>query len=302
LPDTSPGGACAPRKWYFCVNEAGLDRTFPLIRAAVVSAGLNTRLQPVCLYNGSDDAHAKRIAGLGVEVLRHRSSLEPELRAAYSEHYDQFSGHWLRVDLPLIEQDEEVVLYTDIDVMFLRHPTLSARPATLAAAPEFDRANLGYFSSGVLFLNLPRLRELQGAFSDAIRRRLAGDFRYPAHDQTSFNDFFGPSPENRAAGRAFTPMDPGLNWKPFWGLNPQASIVHFHGPKPRHARKMLESAEHPAPPKFRELLAQSPEAYAHYVPIWEAFEKRRTPAEEARAAKRARMAERAQREGSGAAD
>ena len=27
-------------------------------------------------------------------------------------------------------------------------------------------------------------------------------------------------------------LRPELNWKPYWGENAQARIVHFHGPKP----------------------------------------------------------------------
>ena len=172
----------------------------------------------------------------------------------------------------MIETEEEVVLYTDNDVMFLREPKVDAVPHLLAAAPEFELINLSYFSSGVMILNLPGLRRVHEAFAGAIRRRLRSDFRYPAHDQESYNRFFGPKTLNRLQGRAFTPMSPTLNWKPFWGLNPEAQIVHFHGPKPRHVQKLVETEGSSAVAEtYRTLWRRSPEAYAVYVAQWETY-------------------------------
>lgn len=261
-----------PAKWYFCVNEAGFDRSFPLVAVAVRSARANTALRPACLYNGADARHARRLANLGVEVVPHRSSLEAELRAGYGDSYDQFSGHWLRIDLPLIETEEEVVLYTDVDVMFLSPPSVDEPPPLLAAAPEFDIANTSYFNSGVMILNLPRLREVHEQFTAAIRRRLRGRFRYPAHDQESYNRFFGPSAVNRLRGRAYTPMSPTLNWKPYWGVNERASIVHFHGPKPRLARNLAATAGGSRTgDTYKGLWQRAPEAYEVYVAMWQGY-------------------------------
>jgi hypothetical protein len=260
-------------KWYFCVNERGFDKAFPLMVAAVGSARANTALHPVCLYNGANERHVERLAALGVEVLRHRSSLEADLRAGYGERYDTFSGHWLRIDIPLVERDEEIVLYTDTDVMFLAPPRLAAAPRLIAAAPEFELADLTYFSSGVLVMNVPRLRRLHDRFAAAIRTRLRrDDFLYPAHDQESYNRFFGPTALNRLRRRAFTPMDPALNWKPFWGLNNRASIVHFHGPKPRQVRRLAELGDRaPMSDGFKSLWRRAPEAYEAYARLWEAY-------------------------------
>jgi hypothetical protein len=257
------------RKWYFCVNEAGFDGSRPLIAAAVASCLANTSLRPFGIYNGNDASHVSWLEARGVTVVRHRSSLEDDLRLAYGDRFNQFSGHWLRIDLPLIETEEEAVLYTDNDVMFLREPEINAVPRLLSAAPEFELTKLSYFNSGVMVLNLPSLRRVHEAFTGAIRRRLRGDFRYPAHDQESYNRFFGPRVLNRLQGRTFTPMSPTLNWKPYWGLNPEAQIVHFHGPKPRHIQKFV-ATEGPSAVSdlYRTLWRRSPETYAVYVAQW----------------------------------
>lgn len=261
-----------PRKWYFCVNADGFARMYPLVAVAVASARANTSLRPVCLYNGDDPEHGRTLAKLGVEVVPHRSSLEAELRVAYGPKYDTYSGHWLRIDLPQLEREEDVVLYTDVDVMFLRQPSIEATPALLAAAPEFEIADTSHFNSGVMVMNLPQLREVHDAFIAAIRRRLLHRFTYPAHDQESFNRFFGASLLNRVRGRAYTPLSPLLNWKPYWGVNDEASIIHFHGPKPRMVHKLVAmDGELPTGPIYKALWRRDPDAYAAYVALWDGY-------------------------------
>jgi hypothetical protein len=278
------------KKWFFCINERGFDRNLPLIAVAVLSARTNTDLRPVCIYNGANEDQVAALSAMGVEVLRHRSFFEDDLRAGYGENFDTFSGHWLRVDLPLLEKEEEVVLYTDTDVMFLAPPVFDGAPPLLAASPEFDLDNHSYFSSGVMILNLPRLRELHDEFMAAIRHRLHGDFRYPAHDQESFNRFFGPSPANRMRQRAFTPMAPENNWKPFWGPNERAAIIHFHGPKPVHARLLAEGEGERLMPKYKELWLRSPEGYETYSEQWDRYLEEARPRSAARVAAEARRA------------
>jgi hypothetical protein len=266
-----PAGPPALRKWYFCINAKGFADGLPQIAVAVASARANTALEPVCIYDGGDPAHTAALRRLGVQVVAHRSSFEDALRRGYGAAFETFCGHWLRVDLPLIEREEAFVLYTDIDVMFLGPPKLEARPRLLAAAPEFDRNRLDYFSSGVMVMNLPALRECHSSFVAAIRARLAGDFRYPAHDQESFNRFFGPSPMNRLRGRVFDPLDPVNNWKPFWGIEPDARIVHFHGPKSATIRAFERCGPIPGHEWLVALWQRDPAAYAHYATLWEGF-------------------------------
>lgn len=260
------------KRWYFCINEAGFDRSRTLVAAALASCLTNTSLRPFAIYNGEEARHVAWLEARGATVVRHRSSIEADLRTGYGDRFDTFSGHWLRIDLPLIEREEEVILYTDVDVMFLREPAIEAAPPLLAAAPEFDIDDLSYFNSGVMVLNLPGLRRVHDAFMRAIRRRLHDSFRYPAHDQESYNRFFGPTAGNRIRGRSFTPLDPAMNWKPFWGPNPEARIVHFHGPKPRHARAFAQrGGGTPTAQTYQTLWHRSPEGYAAYGAQWESF-------------------------------
>lgn len=280
------------RKWYFSTNASGFANNKELMAVAVTSCRENTDLKPICLYNGTVKAHVDFLRGLEVEVVPHGCSLEADLRPAYGDKYDQFSGHWLRVDLPEIEPEDDFVLYTDVDVMFEGPPLVPVVPPLLAAGPEgrpddLERPRPGvgaldallggrglrrlrgkgprwapwnrrraHFSSGVLVMNLPGLRGVHQEFLAAIRARLRGDFRYPTHDQASFNDFFE---------RSFTPLGAEMNWKPYWGRNDDARIVHFHGPKPRHVRAVASGTGRGLSTEYRTLFDRSPEGYAFYA-------------------------------------
>ena len=250
------------RKWYFAVNEMGFQRNRPLMRVAIASCLANTQLEPICLYNGADEGHVAELEAWGARVVRHKSRLEAHLRKGYGDKYDQFSGHWLRVDIPWIEQEEDVVLYTDTDVMFLRQPRVWLRPVYLAAAPERYRWRWPHFNSGVMVLNLPRMRAVYDDFAASIDRRMDGGWREAGHDQVSYNTFF----KSRRQPLAHT-----MNWKPYWGVNENARIIHFHGPKPANITHMREGRKPPMRETYQKLWSMDKAAYDHYCALFQEY-------------------------------
>ena len=68
------------------------------------------------------------------------------------------------------------------------------------------------------------------------------------------------------------PLSPVYNWKPHWGAQPRARIVHFHGPKPEAARKLLQNPEYrmddPVFQTWRHWFFVAPEGYEYYVKRW----------------------------------
>jgi hypothetical protein len=260
----------AVRKWYFAVNEAGLVRYRRLILTAVRSCLANTPLAPHCLYFGAPIDALRTLRKAGVQVIPHVPSLEPELKIGYGENYPTFAGHWLRADLPLVETEDPFVLYTDIDVLFLKwQPELLIRPTYLAVAPEHRVEDTDRFNSGVMVLNLENMRADLGNFHAAIRRRLLNNFKYPNHDQKSFNDHF--------SGR-YDHLSPLMNWKPYWGRNDAASIVHFHGPKPNNVAA-IRDGRYSGKPSFVTIWQRNPDGYDYYAELWRSYSK---PAEPAR--------------------
>lgn len=246
-------------KWYFAINERGLsiEGNRVLITASVNSCFANTDLKPFCLYSGASENDVSFLKDLGVNVVRHTLILESELKKGYGDLYKTFDGHWLRCDLPLIESDDEV-LYTDTDVIFVKSPELSVlpQPKYFSAAPEFSQSDRTYFNSGVMFMNLKNMREIMDLFHNSIRKRLSEGFTRSGHDQKSLNDFFFKSHD-------WLPNE--YNWKPYWGINENASMIHFHGPKPSQVRRFKNNDFNGVPENVVTLWKKNIDAYDKYV-------------------------------------
>ena len=248
-------------KWYFAANVAALRDSFDQIEVAVQSARLHTSLLPICLVDATGDltAVADRLQWLeaaGVRLVRHSAALFAIVKAHFGADADIFSGHWLRCDIPLIETEDEYVLYTDIDVMFRRDVAkVRVRPRLLACAPEFDRADIGYFNSGVMVMNLPALRARRSDLIAHLHERLTN--MRPYDDQGALNASYRDEWDR---------LPDSWNWKPYWGPNEDAAIVHFHGPKPSHV-ELLRRGEDPPdfPSDFARLYELDRPAYARFM-------------------------------------
>ena len=220
-------------RWYFAVDEAGgLGGAGALAKTAVLSARAVGGLSPRLLYHGNETSFTSWMRANGVEVIPTTPSFLPQIRAAEAAGiYRAHSiGHWLRVEIPLVETQEEVVLYTDCDVIFLRAPAPQA-PRVLAAAPEFRRDNWNYFNAGVMLLNVPALRQSYDAFTSHIVTRINSSQSYTYDDQVALNEAYRGHWER---------LDLAMNWKPYWGYNRDAAILHFHGPKPEDLLTIAE--------------------------------------------------------------
>ncbi len=255
------------RKWYFAVNESGARGIYDrLIRAAVRSCRANTRLQPICLYDGGDIPLLDWLAAHGVTVIRHRVSIAEAIdRWPPMPNWDAAiaRGACLRIDLPLIETEDEFVLYTDSDVLFLSDLGSTPEPEFFACAPEFAPDDWSYVNTGAMIVNVPAMRREHAAFAAFAAANLHRLHREkgPAYDQNAYNAFF--------AGR-WTRLPLDLNWKPYWGIA-RPRIVHFHGPKPMHIDAILRGAQH-LPPVLHELVEQDRMASAYWLGCWNAFD------------------------------
>ena len=96
------------------------------IRASVASARKNTDLEPNLIYDGEDSEFVEELKASGVNVIFHRLSFTGAI-VRHSPNDKMFQavarGAFLRFDIPLVaEPSDELVLYTDADVMFLEQP------------------------------------------------------------------------------------------------------------------------------------------------------------------------------------
>jgi hypothetical protein len=259
-------------KWFFAVSEVSMDHHDhdfrALIRSAVNSARANTRLAPHMIFDGEEGAFTREIRALGVTVIRHRISFYDRLEAAQKAQRPDWtpymfvaSGALLRLEIPVLEQTDEFVLYTDCDVVFLRDPVLDyVRPDVFAVAPERERGSHEDMNSGVMVMNLPRLRMDLPALITFLCDNFAG---VSGFDQEAYRHFYRGS---------WSGLPPDFNWKPYWGINAEAKIIHFHGPKPPAIRKLMIDPDYAAPDVWRELFFQAPASYQKYLSIWEKYQ------------------------------
>ena len=247
-------------KWYFSCNSNALSHFFDQIEVAVISAKRWTRLTPILLLDlthptASDMEKIQWLESMGVTIHFHRAQIFTLIHAHFGDAANIFSGHWLRCDIPILETIDRFVLYTDIDVLFRKDVGLSdMAPRYLACAPEFERTELSYFNSGVMIMNVPALLKTRQRFIDEVARML-----------TSIDPFEDQKVFNAAYRNVWNRLPDGWNWKPYWGFDGSASIVHFHGPKLGMIRRMIAGDLQGIEAEYIRLYRQNPIGYAAYV-------------------------------------
>jgi lipopolysaccharide biosynthesis glycosyltransferase len=249
-------------RWFFALNaeSARFGDYAMMAQVAVWSARQNTKLQPHFLYAGDDDPPLLAwMRDHGAEIWRCRSRFYEDLCELAIELNHPTArtcggGAYLRLEImdQLAEHglNDSRVLYTDCDVVFQKDPEpwLRRQPCRyFACGPEFERGYTAEMNSGVMLMGVPQLRKVADEFH-AFARAILRESIYTAWDQDAYRRFFrGPLPGiSWPWQRGWNSLPDELNWKPYWGENPDAAIVHFHGPKPLD-REWLKTApkEHP---------------------------------------------------------
>lgn len=207
------------------------DPYVDLLEVTLKSARENTTLDVHVLYDGPEDCRTFRLMKqYGAKVIPHRFSHYEEVQRLFRTDFKgrpvdsrKVAGTFMRLDIPFLEKEEEYVLYVDMDVFFIRDVRAEdlPKPEYLAASSEFSRQqNMKlYFNAGVLVMNVRNMRRR----CKKIFRDLKEGKATPGFDQGYLNKYC-------LADRTWLPVE--YNWKPYWGVNPQAAIIHYHGMKP----------------------------------------------------------------------
>ena len=270
--EESPGA-----KWYFAITRTTLDADPDqgfrnCIRAAVASATRHTNLRPHMIYHGEEDEFTAEMRARGVAVILHRLTFHDALREAQQRHKPEWpdymktaEGAFMRIEIGLLEVEESYVLYTDCDVMFEAAVTIDhLRPELFAIAPQFKPDSFyDDVNCGVMVVNVERMRRDRPALIEFMCENFG---RIAGYDQELLQLYY--------KGR-WDPLSPVYNWKPHWGAQPRARIVHFHGPKPEAARKLLHNREYrsddPVFQTWRHWFFVAPDGYEYYVKRWMAL-------------------------------
>jgi len=265
-------------KWYFAISESSLafhQHDWPgLIEVAVMSAKKNTDLSPHLLYDGKPNALTAWLESQGVRILPHRvgffDALErfanrPEIKTQHPNWLATAAGAFLRIDLPMIEQEDELVLYTDCDVIFQPGFSLKdlSKPYLFAAAGQTELDARHDMNSGVMLINIPEMRRAYKDFILFLRENLHLGF-----DQEILRPYFHGH---------FDSLPNVMNWKPYWGVNDEARIIHFHGPKPIIVRRLLDDPHAPAFPDWVRLFRKNEHGYRAYMQCWDSYVPDRPP-------------------------
>lgn len=263
-------------KWIFALNAESVAGYGDLARVAVVSARQHSSLDAVCLFDGGSDPKFARGADEFTAWLSEQEVSVVQVRSRYYDEISQIArardqghllniagGAFLRLEIPRLARElgwtDEFVFYTDCDVMFERDPRPllePLRPHFFAGCPEFSKRRGIFLNTGAMWMNLRALDAAAG-FETWTRRNLGRCLDF-AFDQGAFRVYFNPLHRlawrlgianhhfYRVMGRVplrtwkWNKLPLELNWKPYWGPNAAASLIHFHGLKPTQ-RAQLEA-------------------------------------------------------------
>jgi lipopolysaccharide biosynthesis glycosyltransferase len=197
--------------------------------AVLSSIETNPDIQPYLIFDGDDYEFEHRISKLGVKIIKHKSSFSEQLLNHYKDERLQSValGAFLRIDIPLICKKENIecdyYLYTDNDVMFIKDITeiIDFKPLYFGCSGEFSK-NFSHFglNSGVMWVNKKQMEEDYEKFVEFIKNNLD---KFNVFDQDAYKIFYSGKVEE---------LHYKFNYKPYWGIDNDISIIHFHGPKP----------------------------------------------------------------------
>lgn len=279
-------------KWFLALNRhsTGFEQYADLARVAVRTARDHTGLVPHLLYDGPNEPLLEELTAVGVNVIRRRSFLYDQLREIAERTNNPNcltigAGTFLRLELPALAAErrwtDTQVFYTDVDVLFTADPvpTLRTIAPNYFAATREDRANRFSINAGVMLMNLPALRSEDAAFREYVTRHLEHFTRH-AWDQDAYRTYytapFNGDPAVEVQGwkrwlrrRRWTELPLELNWRPYWGANSAAKIIHFHGPKPQQA-PFFRMPQKARPPELKPLAPLASPEYLRACELWQA--------------------------------
>jgi len=263
-------------KWYAAISSYSSPDYLQMLDVAITSCKLNTKFVPNLICDKKCDSIEKIKDKHGINVIYYAGKVFSSFVAKFEhdKRLQGIAGTYLRSDIPIVEETDDFVLYTDADVMF-GNPNIGKipipTPEYFAAAPEFDINNWNYFNAGSMLMNVKNLRADYDRFTSFVIPNFEMLFNH-AHDQGAYNHLY--------AGK-WTKLPPEYNWKPGWGINEKAVVVHFHGPKPKDVENYfsntLTNVKVDVPVDglalYKNMIERDKTSYLHYLKLYSSFKK-----------------------------
>ena len=254
--------------FWFCGVNDNSDMHKNMYLVALKSANKNTTLKPILLYDGNDQNFMRNVELNKSKLVRHKTlSSEKESYKAKPEDWKNIaSGAFLRIDIPKVCEQlnitDDYVLYTDTDVLFLQDVVeefSKYNPTFFAVAPESNKNEHFYFNSGVMLINL---KNMLGSYDHFSWFMDIHKFNFQAYDQGALQWYYKGKVD-------ILPLY--LNHKPYWGNDPSAKIIHFHGPKPRDITGYLNGEKYE--PTYHFLYKRvDNDTWKYFLKLYEDFE------------------------------
>ena len=242
-----------------------------MAKVAVRSALASTSLEVVLVYDGKSAALRSWMRNHGIHVIDWTVSFLDDLSLRYDgkKSIEFCRGTYLCMEVPRIMSEygfeDEYILYTDLDVLFVGEVCIqNLEPEYFCAPKDWSLTDNSRFSTGIVLMNL---KTLQNTYPDFVQHLKSNDYNFEHADmgpcdQGAWNTFYINVHEELPAI---------YDWKPWWGKNEDARIIHFSGPKPRHVRRLIEqhafSTDDDEIHKY--VVDQNPDAFIEYVEQWE---------------------------------
>ena len=186
--------------WFSGVNSHNKESYLNYIKmykiAVITAKKTNPSIKPIFILDGEIDSNIDELIQMGVQIVEHRVKFYDSLKEHYGDNTTAY-GAFLRVDIPIIcEQlniNEDYVLYTDNDVMFMSDISeiTENKPKTFMCAGEFTK--IGRYmdmNSGVMWLNWKFLQSTYNDFTEFIKNNLS---KFQVYDQDAYKLFYNES-------------------------------------------------------------------------------------------------------------
>lgn len=230
-------------KCYFALsdNVSNRDDYYYMFECSLESAKRNTTLDLHCLFDYrktytqkiEDDLIYQLLLKYNVTIHICSIDFESELLNVYTDDYlkeinvtkSSLYSRFLRFMIADIEKDDEYIFYVDTDVIFLKDIKIddfNKLPNTIAVCPEFVNSyHYTYFNAGIMLINMNSYKKAKKELINLLKQKIKA--KIECCDQGYLNLIY----KNN-----FTKINNNFNWKPYWGINSDASLIHLHGLKP----------------------------------------------------------------------
>jgi hypothetical protein len=211
-------------KVFFSIDSDSYDFAFEMLKKSVLSVKKFPNYEIIVITNKINQRLLEYLEEK--EIIEYNSDYESLIKNYYKT-YRGVAGAYYRLDIPKLCKnlnfEDEYVLYCDYDVLWVKDiknfiPKYEVK--YFAAAQEFKKTSKNEFNTGIIWMNVKNLLEKSEILYTYVKDNLK---KLKTHDQDALNKVF----ENEIDF-----LDNRLNWKPYWGVVNDISIIHYHWIKP----------------------------------------------------------------------